>query len=41
MADYPLFGLVTWEVKPVLDFMEGTDIIRGKLAQAHAAMAAG
>jgi hypothetical protein len=41
MADYPLFGLVTWEVTPLLDFKEGTDIIRGKLAEAQAAMAAG
>lgn len=39
MADYPLFGLVTWEVRPLLDFKEGTDTIRAKLAQAQAAMA--
>lgn len=41
MADYPLFGLVTWEVHPLLDFKEGTDTIRGKLAEAQAAMAGG
>ena len=39
MADYPLFGLVTWEVRPVLDFQEGTDTIRAKLAEAQAMMA--
>jgi hypothetical protein len=39
MVDYPLFGLVSWDVKPVLEFREGTDIIRGKLAEAQAAMA--
>lgn len=41
MAEYPLFGLVTWEVRPVLAFGEGTDIIRRKLAEAQAAMSAG
>ena len=41
MADYPLFGLVTWDVRPLLEFREGTDVIRGKLAEAQAAMAAG
>jgi hypothetical protein len=39
MADYPLFGLVTWDVHPVLEFKEGTDTIRAKLVQAQAAMA--
>ena len=39
MADYPLFGMVTWEVRPVLEFKEGTDTIRAKLAEAQAAMA--
>lgn len=39
MADYPLFGLVTWQVRPLLEFREGTDLIRGKLAEAQAAMA--
>ena len=39
MADYPLFGLVSWEVRPVLEFKEGTETIRAKLAEAQAAMA--
>ena len=39
MADYPLFGLVTWDVRPVLDFKEGIDTIRGKLVEAQAAIA--
>lgn len=34
MADYPLFGLVTWEVRPLLEFREGFDTIRAKLAEA-------
>lgn len=41
MTDYPLFGLVTWDVRPVLDFKEGADKIRAKLAEAQAAMAGG
>jgi hypothetical protein len=39
MAAYPLFGLVTWDVRPLLEFREGTDIVRAKLAEAQAAMA--
>jgi hypothetical protein len=39
MADYPLFGMVTWEVRPLLDFREGADTLRAKLAEAQAAMA--
>ena len=39
MADYPLFGLVTWEVRPMLEFREGVDTLRAKLAEAQAAMA--
>ena len=39
MADYPLFGLVTWDVRPVLEFKEGTDTVRAKLVEAQAAMA--
>ena len=39
MADYPLFGLVNWEVRPLLEFGEGLDTIRAKLAEAQAAMA--
>jgi hypothetical protein len=41
IADYPLFGLVTWEIRPVLDFKDGIDTIRAKLAEAQAAMAGG
>jgi hypothetical protein len=41
MAEYPLFGLVTWEVQPVLEFKEGIDTLRAKLAEAQAAMAGG
>ena len=41
MADYPLFGMVTWDVRPLLDFKEGTDTVRAKLAEAQAAMAGG
>ncbi len=41
MADYPLFGLVTWEVRPLLEFKEGIDTVRAKLAEAQAAMAGG
>ena len=41
MADYPLFGMVTWEVRPLLEFKEGLDTVRAKLAEAQAAMAGG
>jgi hypothetical protein len=41
MAAYPLYGLVSWDVKPLLAFKEGDDIVRGKLVEAQAAMAAG
>jgi hypothetical protein len=41
MAEYPLFGLVTWEVQPVLEFKEGIDTLRAKLAEAQAAMGGG
>ena len=41
MADYPLFGLMNWEVKPLLEFKEGIDLIRGKLVEAQAAMGGG
>jgi hypothetical protein len=41
MADYPLFGLVTWEVRPLLEFREGFDTIRAKLVEARAAMGRG
>ena len=39
MAEYPLFGFVSWEIRPLLDFKEGTDTVRAKLAEAQAAMA--
>ena len=39
IADYPLFGLVTWDVRPLLEFKEGLDTVRAKLADAQAAMA--
>jgi hypothetical protein len=39
MAEYPLFGLVTWEVRPVLEFRDGIETVREKLVQAQAAMA--
>ena len=38
MTQYPLYGLVQWEVRPVLEFGEGMETIRAKLAEAHAAM---
>ena len=41
MAEYPLFGLVTWDVQPLLEFKEGIDTVRVKLAEAQAAMAGG
>jgi hypothetical protein len=40
MAAYPLFGLVTFEVRPLLEFKEGIDTIRAKLVEAQEAMAA-
>jgi len=39
MMDYPLYGMVTWDVRPVLEFREGADKVRAKLAEAQAAMA--
>lgn len=41
MADYPLFGFSTWEVRPVLEFKEGADTVRAKLAEAQATMGGG
>jgi hypothetical protein len=41
MADYPLFGMVTWEVRPLLEFKEGLDTVRARLAEAQAPMAGG
>jgi len=39
MTEYPLFGLVQWDVKPLLEFREGDELLRAKLAEAQAAMA--
>lgn len=41
MAEYPLYGMVEWDVRPLLEFREGTDTIRGKLAEAQAAIRGG
>lgn len=41
MAEYPLFGMVTWDVEPLLEFQEGLDTVRAKLVEAQAAMGAG
>lgn len=38
MAEYPLFGLVSWEIEPLLELGEGADTVRAKLAEAQAAM---
>lgn len=39
MADYPLYGMVTWEVHPLLEFGEERETIRAKLEEAQMAMA--
>lgn len=41
MADYPMFAMVTWEVRPLLDYKEGLDTVRAKLAEVQAALAGG
>jgi hypothetical protein len=41
MTQYPLYGLVNWDVRPLLDFREGDELIRAKLTEAQAAMGAG
>lgn len=38
MADYPLYGFMSWEVKPLFAFREGTDVVMAKLREAQAAM---
>jgi hypothetical protein len=38
MAEYPLYGMVQWDVRPVLEFREGIDTVRAKLVEAQAAM---
>jgi len=40
MAAYPLYGMVNFEVRPLLEFREGLDTIRAKLVEAQEAMAA-
>lgn len=40
MAEYPLYGLAVWDVRPLLEFREGTDTVRAKLVEAQAAMGA-
>jgi hypothetical protein len=40
MTDYPLFGMVTWEVRPLLEFKEGIETVRAKLVEAQAVFAA-
>ncbi|MBS1886816.1 MAG: hypothetical protein JSU06_06475 [Actinobacteria bacterium] len=41
MAEYPLYGMVVWDVKPLLAFREGVDTVRAKLVEAQAAMGGG
>ncbi len=40
MADYPLYGMVSWEIRPLMEFKQEYETIRAKLVEAHAAMAA-
>jgi hypothetical protein len=40
MMEYPLYGLVTWDVRPLLDWKEGTEKTRAKLVETQAAFAA-
>jgi hypothetical protein len=40
MTEYPLYGLVSWDVRPLLGYREGADTIRAKLVEAQAAMGA-
>lgn len=39
MTDYPLFGLVDWEVRPLFELGDQRDRIRAKLAEAQEALA--
>jgi hypothetical protein len=41
MTDYPPFGLMSWEVRPLLEFREGDRLTRAKLVEAQAAMGGG
>jgi hypothetical protein len=40
MTGYPLFGMVTWDVHPLMEFKEGIETVRAKLAEAQTALAA-
>lgn len=40
MTEYPLYGMVEWDVRPLLDFGEGDELVRRKLVEAQAAMGA-
>jgi hypothetical protein len=39
MTEYPMFGFVDWEIRPLMAFGENQDRIRGKLEEAQAAIA--
>ena len=41
MAEYPLYGMVEWDVRPLLEFREGLDVVRAKLVEAQAAISGG
>jgi hypothetical protein len=41
MTEYPLYGLVVWDIRPLLAFREGADTVRAKLVEAQAAMGGG
>ena len=38
MTEYPLFGMVTWEVHPLMEFKEGIETVRAKLVEAQAGL---
>lgn len=39
MTEYPMYGMVTWDVQPLMQFRENADLIRAKLEEAQMAMA--
>ncbi len=41
MAEHPLYGFISWEVKPLFAFKERIDVVRAKLVEAQAAMGGG
>jgi hypothetical protein len=41
MTDYPLYGMVVWDIRPLLAFREGADVVRAKLVEAQAMMGGG